>query len=73
MVVQMVAFNNPKSQPPQFLQSMENAGYRQVLPNGPTASADQNLWRVVHGRRWYAVMNKGSLPWKQIVLLNMTA
>jgi DNA modification methylase len=70
LVVQMVAFNNPEWQLPQFLQSMEKAGYQQVLPNGPAASADQNLWRVVPGRRWYAAVNKASAAGKEVVLLH---
>lgn len=70
LVVQMVAFNNPEWQLPQFLKSMESAGYRQVLPNGLEKSADQNLWRVVPGRRWYAAINKASAAGKEVVLFH---
>lgn len=70
LVVQMVAFNSPEWQLPQFLGTMEKAGYRQVLPDGPATSPDRNLWRVVPGRRWYAAINKASSAGKEVVLLH---
>jgi hypothetical protein len=70
LVVQMVAFNDPKWQLPQFLISMENAGYEQVLPENPSVRTDRNLWRDVPGRRWYAALNKVSAAGKEVILFH---
>ncbi len=73
LVIQMVAFNNPKWQLPAFLQSMENAGYRQALPDATKTSEDGNLWRIVPGRRWYAATNKKSSGGNEVVLFHQPA
>ena len=71
LVVQMVAFNQPEWQLPAFLRAMENAGYKQVIPDLPSKlHGDGNLWRAVPGRRWYAATRKSGDAGKEVVLFH---
>jgi|CXWL01.1.fsa_nt_gi DNA modification methylase len=71
LVVQMVAFNQPEWQLPAFLHAMEDAGYRQVMPELPAKlHIDGNLWRAVPGRRWYAATRKSGDAGKEVVLFH---
>ena len=54
MVVQLVAFANPKWQLPLYLEMMEKAGFaEQFLPRLANC-ADGRVWRSVPNRKWYA-------------------
>jgi hypothetical protein len=54
LVVQMVGFNDPSEQLPRYLETMGEAGFREVEIDGLSNSTDGRLWRSVPGRRWWA-------------------
>lgn len=69
LVIQMVAFNKPHWQLPEFLRSMDAAGFRHVLP-ASDQTAGSHLWRAVPGRRWYANLNPSTEASKEVVLFH---
>ena len=73
IVVQMVAFSNPKDQLPRYLDVMEEAGYKEYLLSEHIDSKDGRLWRDVPGRKWHA-NSKGQLAsGKEVVLIHRPA
>jgi hypothetical protein len=52
-VVQMVGFSEPSWQLPQYLATMEEAGFREIPASLPD-QADGRLWRSVPNRKWHA-------------------
>lgn len=52
-IVQIVGFNDPAWQLPEYLEAMQDAGFQEVNPALET-SDDGRIWRDVPGRRWYA-------------------
>lgn len=61
LIVQMVAFSSPEWQLAAFLQSMENAGFTELLPSEVGLNCNGRLWRSVPGRQWYSAM-RGTIP-----------
>jgi hypothetical protein len=68
IVVQMVAFSEPKWQLPRYVQTMEEAGLQEVFLPTLTGKGDGRLWRSVPGRRWYSDQ-RGVTPGSQEVVL----
>jgi hypothetical protein len=68
VIVQMVAFSEPKWQLPRYLQTMEEAGLAEVFLDALTDERDGRLWRSVPGRRWYSDQ-RGATPGSQEVVL----
>jgi hypothetical protein len=68
VVVQMVAFSEPKWQLPRYLETMEEAGLREAFLPALNGQADGRLWRSVPGRRWYSDQ-RGDTPGSQEVVL----
>jgi len=68
VVVQMVAFSEPKWQLPRYLETMEEAGLQEVFLPALRGQADGRLWRSVPGRRWYSDQ-RGDTPGSQEVVL----
>ena len=69
-VIQMVAFSDPESQLPRYLDVMERCGYREYLLSDHIDSNDGRLWREVPGRKWHA-NSKGDLATgKEVVLIH---
>ena len=68
VVVQMVAFSEPKWQLPRYLETMEEAGLQEVFLPALKGQADGRLWRSVPGRRWYSDQ-RGDTPGSQEVVL----
>ncbi len=68
VVVQMVAFGDPSWQLPRYLQTMEEAGFREVFLPTLKGERDGRLWRSVPGRRWYSDQ-RGETPGSQEVVL----
>src|SRR5262249_3995926 len=71
LVVQLVAFSDPSWQLPRYLQTMKEAGYREL---GAECQAGRKvagrIWRTVPGRKWYA-NNRGDIaPSKEVLLLH---
>ncbi len=74
IVVQLVAFSDPVWQLPTYLQTMTEAGFREVEADcDDDAKVAGRIWREVPGRKWYA-NRKGELPAsKEVMLLHRLA
>jgi hypothetical protein len=68
VVVQMVAFAEPSWQLPRYLETMEEAGLREVKLSKLRGEHDGRLWRSVPSRRWYSDQ-RGDTPASQEVVL----
>ena len=68
MVVQMVAFSEPKWQLPKYLEAMTEAGFDEVSPRSLGLTLESRLWRSVPGRRWFALI-QGKLSTSQELVL----
>lgn len=68
VVLQMVAFSEPKWQLPRYLEVMERAGLQEAFLPALKGQADGRLWRSVPGRRWYSDQ-RGDTPGSQEVVL----
>jgi hypothetical protein len=68
LVVQMVAFSDPKWQLPRYLEAMEEAGLTECFLPALRNKRDGRLWRSVPGRRWYSDQ-RGDTPGSQEVVL----
>jgi len=53
-IVRMVAFSEPDTQLPRYLDTMSEAGFSEVSVPVSDDSPDGRLWRSVPGRKWYA-------------------
>jgi hypothetical protein len=74
IVVQLVAFSDPAWQLATYLQTMREAGFREVEADcDAAAKVAGRIWREVPGRKWYA-NRKGELPAsKEVMLLHRLA
>ena len=68
VIVQMVAFSEPLWQLPRYLQTMEEAGLREVFLPALSGEHDGRLWRSAPGRRWYS-RQRGETPGSREVVL----
>ena len=68
VIVQMVAFSEPRWQLPRYLETMEDAGLTEVFLPALHNEADGRLWRSVPGRRWYS-QQRGTTPGSREVVL----
>jgi hypothetical protein len=68
VIVQMVAFSEPKWQLPRYLETMEEAGLTEVGLSVLRGERDGRLWRSVPSRRWYS-QQRGETPGSQEVVL----
>jgi DNA methylase len=68
VIVQMVAFSEPKWQLPRYLETMEYAGLTEVRLSALRGARDGRLWRSVPSRRWYS-QQRGETPGSQEVVL----
>ena len=66
VIVQMVAFSDPSSQLPRYLETMEEAGLQEMFLPALKGKADGRLWRSVPSRRWYSDQ-RGETPGSQEV------
>jgi len=67
LIVQLIAFSDPRSQLPRYLDTMRTAGFAEVVFRTRDGRA-QRQWRSVPGRRWYATQ-KGAISSSREVLL----
>lgn len=63
--VQMVAFSDPATQLPRYLENMKIAGFEEELPTGQT-----RIQRNVPSRQWHATMKGGINAAREIVLIH---
>lgn len=64
VIVQMVAFGDPKKQLPQYLANMEEAGFKEYRSGG------RRIWRSVPHRKWHANQQKKNHSSKEVVLIH---
>lgn len=71
LVIQMVAFNNPRVQLPEYLASMEAAGYNEIKVSTKSRFVvNGRLWRQVPGRKWYVASRGDGSAGKEVVLFH---
>ena len=63
VMIQIIAFSDPRRQLPRYLRIMQRAGFRESRERG-----QRRIWRPVPGRRWHAKL-KGPLPSSREVVL----
>jgi hypothetical protein len=68
ILVQMVAFSDFAWQLPRYLETMEEAGMREVFLPSLWKAREGRLWRSVPSRRWYSDQ-RGQTPGSQEVVL----
>ena len=68
VVVQMVAFSDPRWQLPRYLETMEEAGLQEMFLPVLQGERDGRLWRRVPNRRWYSGQ-RGETPGSHEVVL----
>ncbi len=64
VMVQMVAFNDPKRHLPRYLANMERAGFRELRPGR------NRVWREVPNRRWHATLRGRTSSSREVVLVH---
>lgn len=70
MIVQMVAFSDPKRQLPLYLQAMSEAGFEEQKISISQEEVDGRIWRTVPGRRWYASQMGATGGSQEVVLFH---
>ena len=72
-IVQLVAFSDPMSQLPRYLEVMSRCGFHEHLLSEHIESSDGRIWRNVPRRKWHA-NSKGALnSGKEVVLIHRPA
>lgn len=64
VIVQMVAFGDPRIQLPAYLANMEQAGFSE------TSSRDRRIWRQVPHRKWHATLQGRTHSAREVVLIH---
>jgi addiction module HigA family antidote len=70
LVVQVVGFSYPDWQLDAYLRAMNNAGYKEVMPQEIGVESTERLWRTVPGRRWYSIIRGDISSSKEVVLFH---
>jgi DNA methylase len=70
VVVQLVAFSEPRWQLPRYLETMEEAGLTEMFLPVLKGQRDGRLWRVVPGRRWYSRQRGETPATNEVVLIH---
>jgi hypothetical protein len=73
VVVQMIAFSDPTWQLPQYLWTLERAGFREVVFDRSSDSTDGRLWRNIPNRKFYADQKWATMASKEVVLFHRLA
>jgi hypothetical protein len=66
-MIQMVAFSDPKSQLPRYLNNMTSAGFTE-LRHG--SSGFKRIWRSVPRRNWHAELQGNTTSAREVVLIH---
>lgn len=72
VMVQLIAFSNPRRQLPRYLSNMEQAGFselRESLSEGRVHTF-RRIWRAVPSRAWYASLKGETNSSREVVLLH---
>jgi DNA modification methylase len=70
LVVQMVSFKQPTWQIPAYLSAMSEAGYTEIMPSDLGIPVAGRLWRLVPGRRWFALIQGKLKTSRELVLFH---
>jgi len=73
LLVQLVAFSDPAWQLTTYLNVMEEAGFKEMAPQGAANSSDGRVWRRVPNRKWYALQKESQATAKEVVLFHRLA
>jgi DNA modification methylase len=66
-VVQLVAFGEPDSQLPKYLENMRAAGFREIFPIGRYR---ERIWREVPSRKWHASIKGRTNASREVTLFH---
>jgi hypothetical protein len=69
LIVQMIAFSEPKSQLPRYLEVMKDVGLEEVSQLSMDTD-DGRLWRTVPNRKWYAQQRSSPRASHEVVLFH---
>jgi hypothetical protein len=69
LVIQVVAFSDPRQQLRSYLDAMESAGFREIR-NVTTSSYDGRLWRPVASRKWYNNLPERKFDRKEVIFFH---
>lgn len=69
LLVQMVAFSDPSSMLPRYLEMMACAGFSEVL-GGTALGIDGRIWRSVPSRQWHANAKGDTASSNEVVLVH---
>ena len=70
-LVQLMAFNDPEVQLPQYLSALEDAGLSEVFLSCISgASVEERLWRQVPNRKWHATSKGLTRSSREVVLIH---
>ncbi len=72
IIVQMVAFSEPRWQLKRYLDTMKEAGLTEVFMSALRGQADGRLWRSVPNRRWYSDQRGATPGSREVVLFHRT-
>jgi DNA modification methylase len=64
LLIQLVAFSEPKRQLPKFLATMEESGFAELRGD------ERRIWRAVPGRKWHATIKGQTSSSREVVLLH---
>jgi hypothetical protein len=70
IVVQVIAFSDPRWQLPRYLETIEKAGLTEVFLPALNGQRDGRLWRAVPSRRWYSDQRGETPASKEVVLIH---
>jgi hypothetical protein len=73
VIVQMVAFSEPKWQLPRYLETMQECGLTEVRLPLLRQDRDGRLWRSVPNRRWYNDQRGETPGAEEVVLIHRKA
>jgi hypothetical protein len=69
LVVQLVAFSQPRTQLEPYLEAMRAAGFVETSVCG-FAGSFERVWRIVPNRKWYARVKSGLPARKEVLLIH---
>ncbi|WP_445383622.1 DNA methyltransferase [Robiginitalea sp. IMCC43444] len=64
IVIQIVAFKEKSWQLPEYLRTMQKAGFQEIV------DSDDRIWRTVPNRKWQAVINNQTSSSEEVVLFH---
>ena len=70
LLVQMIGFTRLEPDLDNYLQVMEEAGYKECMVRRYSSKHDGRLWREIPNRKWYALKDAAAGAWKEVVLFH---